>query len=114
MKVIEAYQALLVSIVVFAYFGRKITIYTYKYTSNEHSQAHKDIQSLIDKALSVFFFRRRAYELVILLTILSTLDKLYGSPIIDSDFWNTISKISFESLITFVAIDSYYINFIKK
>lgn len=114
LNIIQAYQVLLVTIVVFAYYGRRITTNSYKYFSNPRSKAHTNIGIYIDKAMSVFFFRRRAYEFAILLTILSTLDRLYGSPIISNDFLNNISNISFESLITFVAIDTYYINFVMK
>lgn len=113
-KIVEAYTIYLLTIIVFAYYGGVITTKLYKFLNNEHSKSQEQLLWFIDKFVSLIFFRRRAYEIGIILSIVSAIDRLLGNPIIPFDAWNTISKVSIEAFITFIAIDTYYINFLKK
>lgn len=113
-KIIEAYLTYLFTIIVFAYYGGLITTKLYKFLSNENSKSQEEILWFINKFVSLIFFRRRAYEIGIILSIISGIDRLLGNPMIPFDAWSLISKVSIEAFITFIAIDSYYINFLRK
>jgi len=111
---ISAYFIALITLLIFAYRSSALITFFFKlFSSFELRLSDKWKINWINTAFNVTFFRKRAYELSILLTIVSSIEKFSEAPLVNNLLWINYSKVSFEVLVAFVAIDAYLQTFIK-
>lgn len=101
------YVTYLVSTTIFAYKGSSLVKFLNRYYLNKKGDISEAIRTLTQRFLQAFFFRRRAYELMIIMYILSNIEKFIKKPLFNFELWTSLSSVSLEVLLTFIAIDSY-------
>jgi len=108
------YLSLLITIIIFAYKGVYLTHYFHSKILNNKGKAHTYSNKATVRILSAINFRRRIYEIMIIMYIISSIEKLSIDFMIDNIYWQNYSKISLEILLSFVAIDGYVNTFMPK
>lgn len=113
---VSAYSISLITLLLFAYKGKEIIQLFFSVLNGRTLNRGIDRlkEKWIHKALEIAFFRRRAYEFSILIMIIASIEKFMEIPFFDNMYWINFSKVSFEVLITYVAIDTYIQTFLKK
>lgn len=111
---ISTYFIALITLLIFAYRSSALITLIFKLFSGfELRLSDKWKINWINTAFNVTFFRKRTYELSILLTIVSSIEKFSEAPLVNNLLWINYSKVSFEVLVAFVAIDAYLQTFMK-
>ena len=100
------YFAFVITIILFAYKGVYLT-YLYQKFFKSDKEIYTIIGKLTVKMVYKINFRRRIYEIMILMYILFSIEKLSANFNIENIYWTNYSKISLEILLTFVVIDGY-------
>ncbi|RYL93422.1 hypothetical protein EWI07_07370 [Sporolactobacillus sp. THM7-4] len=107
------YISSLVAAVSMSYFGNKIIYLIDKilgYSAVNKTETARKISIVILTRLNL---RKRVYELSIILYILSVIDTLSNTTIINNVLWNTYKPIALEVMLTFVAVDTYLMTFFQ-
>lgn len=105
LRSVQLYFMYLISVLVFSYWG-KYALKIFNKIFNEEGDIHNVIRTFTKRLFKLVHFRRRAYELMILLYIISVIEK-FSQPIFSFPIWTSLLSVSLEVLLTFIAIDSY-------
>lgn len=108
------YVFLVIAIILFAYKGVYLTHLFQRRFSKNKGELRTRINELTVKMVSVINFRRRIYEIMILMYILSFIEKTSVNFNIKNIYWTNYSEISLEILLTFVVIDGYVNTFMPE
>jgi len=114
-SLVSIYFLALITLLIFAYKGSQlITLFFKLFSSFRLTSSDKSKIKLVNKALEVAFFRRRAYEFSIVVMIISSIGEFTNTSLINNLLWINYSEVSLEVLVAFVAIDTYLQTFVKK
>lgn len=105
---------LLITLVLFAYKGVYLTYLFHSRFLKNKGEIYTKTNEMTVKLLSEINFRKRIYEIMILMYIVFTIEELSANLNIDNIYWTNYSEISLKILLTFVAIDGYVNTFMPE
>jgi hypothetical protein len=108
------YISSLIAAIIMSYFGQYIIVLIDKifgYSATNKTDTPRKISLLIFKHINL---RKRVYELSIIMYVLSVIETLTNTLILNNIFWITYKPVALEVMLTFVAFDTYIMNFYRK
>lgn len=115
------YTSLTITFTIFMYFPVKIGTWINKFLSNMVTKIffrksfieYNDLLNKIEKYIFKLKPRAWVYLVSVIFTLLGSIEKIYGSNIINFRFWIDIKSVVMESIFTVIVIDGF-VNEIKK
>lgn len=107
------YISSLIAAIIMSYFGNNIIVLIDKllgYAATNKTDTPRKISLLIFKHINL---RKRVYELSIIMYVLSVIETLSNTSILNNIFWTTYKPVALEVMLTFVAFDTYIMNFYR-
>jgi len=106
------YVSTLVTATLFAYSGEKIILEFHDILIGD-AESSPITRRVWNRYIKKINCRKRVYELYVLFYILSVIEKLSGTQLINSAFWMVYKDMALEVLLSFVAIDTYVMNCLR-
>lgn len=106
------YLSALLTAIISAYYGDKVMLKLHNVLLDD-GEMKEVTKALALRVFRLIDFRRRVYEISILLYAISVIEKMSETVLTDWEIWMDYKEVTLEVLLSFVAIDAYVRNYLR-